>query len=262
MARVVLTQPWPRVRGVEQRLRALGHEPLAVPLSRIVELAADPRVVGVAARLAQFDWVVLVSPAAVAAAARMAAGRWPAATGVAVVGPGSLQAIADSGMAVDPDRVLRPAGPTFDADALVDTPPLCAPQGLRILVLRGEGGSEGWIERLRAAGARVETCEVYRREPLEPSAATLAALRALLERGPAPVFVFTQREAVDRLEGTLERASLAGRAHASLALAIHARIADALRARGWIDVRAIEPGDRALAAALELPPDSPSSHCV
>lgn len=195
MARVVLTQPWPRVRGVEQRLRALGHEPLAVPLSRIVELADDPRVVGVAARLAQFDWVVLVSPAAVAAAARMAAGRWPAATGIAVVGPGSLQAIADSAMAVDPARVLRPAGPTFDADALVDTPPLRAPKGLRILVLRGEGGSEGWIERLRTAGARVETCEVYRREPLEPSDAMLAALRALLERGPAPVFVFTQREA-------------------------------------------------------------------
>lgn len=262
MARVVLTQPWPRVRGVEQRLRALGHEPLAVPLSRIVELADDPRVVGVAARLAQFDWVVLVSPAAVAAAARMAAGRWPAATGIAVVGPGSLQAIADSAMAVDPARVLRPAGPTFDADALVDTPPLRAPKGLRILVLRGEGGSEGWIERLRTAGARVETCEVYRREPLEPSDAMLAALRALLERGPAPVFVFTQREAVDRLETMLERASLAGRAHASPALAIHARIAAALRARGWIDVRAIEPGDRALAAALELPPDSPSSHCV
>jgi hypothetical protein len=67
---------------------------------------------------------------------------------------------------------------------------------------------------------------------------------------------------VDRLETMLERASLAGRAHASPALAIHARIAAALRACGWIDVRAIEPGDRALAAALELPPDSPSSHCV
>ena len=262
MARVVLTQPWPRVRGVEQRLRALGHEPLAVPLSRIVELVGDPRVAGVAARLAQFDWVVLVSPAAVAAAARLAAGRWPAATGIAVVGPGSLQAIAECAMPIDPERVLRPAGPPFDADALVDTPPLRAPRGLRILVLRGEGGSEGWIERLRAAGARVETCEVYRREPLEPSGATLEALRALLEGSPAPVFVFTQREAVDRSDATRERAALAGRAHASPALAIHARIAAALRARGWIDVRAIEPGDRALAAALELPPDSPSSHCV
>ena len=113
-----------------------------------------------------------------------------------------------------------------------------------------------------AAGGRVETWEVYGREPLEPSGATLEALRALLEGSPAPVFVFTQREAVDRFDATLERASLAGRAHASPALAIHARIAAALRARGWIDVRAIEPGDRALAAALELPPDSPSSHCV
>lgn len=262
MARVVLTQPWPRVRGVEQRLRALGHEPLAVPLSRIVELADDPRVVGVAARLAQFDWVVLVSPAAVAAAARMAAGRWPAATGIAVVGPGSLQAIADSAMAVDPARVLRPAGPTFDADALVDTPPLRAPKGLRILVLRGEGGSEGWIARLRAAGAQVETCEVYRREPIEPAAAALETLRGWLEAGAAPVFVFTQREVVERFERVLARSGLAGRAHAAPALAIHARIAAALAAHGWTDVRAVEPGDRALAAALEWAPDSPSSHSV
>jgi len=262
MARVVLTQPWPRVRGIEQRLRELGHEPLALPTSRIFELVDEPGVAAVAARLAGFDWVIMVSPAAVAAAARLTGGRWPRGTGVAVVGPGSLQAIAESGLAVDPDRVLRPGGPHFDADALIGTPPLRTPRGLRVLVMRGHDGSERWIARLRAAGAAVETCEIYRREPLEPDVAALAALRALLGGQPAPVFVFTQRDAVERVEALLERAGLAARAHEAPALAIHARIAAALRACGWIDVRAIEPGDRALAAALELPPDSPSSHCV
>ncbi len=251
MARVVLTQPWPRVRGIEQRLRELGHEPLALPMSRIVELVDDPGVAGVAARLVEFDWVIMVSPAAVAAAARLTSGRWPEGTGVAVVGPGSLQAIAECGLGVVPDRVLQPGGPNFDADALIGTPPLRAPRGLRVLVLRGRDGSERWIARLREAGASVQTCEIYRREPLEPKAAGLANLRALLEDGPSPVFVFTQRDAVERFEALLARAGLAERAHAAPALAIHARIVAALQACGWREVRAIEPGDRALAAALE-----------
>ena len=262
MARVVLTQPWPRVRALQARLRELGHDALAMPFSRVVELADDPRVRGVIARLSEFDWVVLVSPAAVAAAAGVAPADWPAGTGVAVVGPGSLQAIVDSGLPVDPSRVLLPGGPSFDADALVDTAPLRSPRGLRILVLRGEGGSERWIERLRRGGALVQTCELYRREPVEPPDASLAALRAMLDDGPAPVFVFTQVDAVARLEALLARASLAAAAHAAPALAIHERIAAALRRAGWARVRTIAPGEPALAAALELAPDSSSSHSV
>ena len=168
MARVVLTQPWPRVGALQQRLRELGHEPLALPTSRIVDLTADRAVRDVVARLADFDWIVLVSPAAIGAAARLPDAHWPAATGIAVIGPGSLQALLDSGLPVEPGRVLLPAGPRFDAQALIATAPLRAAQGLRILVLRGEGGNDRWIEQLRARGAIVETCALYRREPIEP----------------------------------------------------------------------------------------------
>ena len=262
MARVVLTQPSPRVDGLERRLRELGHDPLALPLSRLVDLGTDRDVRDVLARLADFDWIVLVSPAAIGAAARLAGACWPAATGVAVIGPGSLQALVDSGLPVEPGRVLVPAGPSFDADALIATAPLRAAQGMRILVLRGEGGNDGWIGRLRARGAIVETCALYRREPIEPSGSAIACLRTMLETAPAPVFVFTQVDAVVRLEALLARAMLAARAHAAPALAIHARIVAALERAGWSDVRAIAPGDQALAAALELAPDSSSKHSV
>lgn len=262
MARVVLTQPWPRVGALQQRLRELGHEPLALPTSRIVDLTADRAVRDVVARLADFDWIVLVSPAAIGAAARLPDAHWPAATGIAVIGPGSLQALLDSGLPVEPGRVLLPAGPRFDAQALIATAPLRAAQGLRILVLRGEGGNDRWIEQLRARGAIVETCALYRREPIEPPETALACLRAMLERSPAPLFVFTQVDAVARLEALLARTLLAGQAHAAPALAIHARIVAALERSGWSDVRAIAPGDQALAAALELAPDSSSSHSV
>lgn len=262
MARVVLTQPWPRVRALAQRLRALGHEPLAFPLSRIVEFTDDRGVTDLAARLAGFDWVVFVSPAAIGAAARIAGAHWPASIGVAVIGPGSLQAIEDSGLPVQRDRVLVPGRPPFDANALISEGPLRAPRGLRILVLRGESGSEEWIAQLRARGAIVETCALYRREQIEPTPGSLARLRELLEEGPAPVFVFTQADAAVRLDAVLERAGLAASAHAATALAIHARIVAALQRSGWSDVRAIAPGERALAAALELAPDSPSTHGV
>ncbi len=168
MARVVLTQPSPRVGALQRRLRELGHEPLALPTSRIVDLTTDRAVRDVVARLADFDWIVLVSPAAIGAAARLPDAHWPAATGIAVIGPGSLQALLDSGLPVEPGRVLLPAGPRFDAQALIATAPLRAAQGLRILVLRGEGGNDRWIEQLRARGAIVETCALYRREPIEP----------------------------------------------------------------------------------------------
>ncbi len=261
MARVVLTQPWPRVRAVETRLRALGHETLALPVTQIVELGTQPEARDALARLASFDWVVFVSPAAVEAAAAVPGLRWPASTGAALVGPGSRRALDECGLAVDPAHILHPEGPPYDAQALVATGALREPRGLRILVLRGQGGNDSWIESLRARGASVETCALYRREPCEPSPATLAALRALLAQVPAPVFVFTQADAVARVDALVAREGLAAPARASPALAIHERIAAALRLAGWNDVRCIEPGDPALGAALESrTPDLPSSH--
>lgn len=252
MARVVLTQPAPRVEGIAERLRALGHRPLALPLSRIVE-RHDDAVRAAMSDLSRYDWIVLVSPAAVAAAAHLRGVHWPAAGGVAVIGPGSAQAIVEHGLPADPARVLRPPGPRYDAEALLAMAPLRAPRGLSVLVLRGEGGSEDWIARLRAGGADVRTCELYRRQPVEPPAEALEALAALLRGTPAPVFVLTQVEAVGRLDALLARRSLSAAARRAPALAIHPRIEAALRQAGWADVRLIEPGETALAGALESP---------
>lgn len=249
MASVVLTQPAPRVEGIAGRLRALGHRPLALPLSRIVE-RHDDAVRAAMSDLSRYDWIVLVSPAAVAAAARLHGVHWPDAGGVAVVGPGSAQAIVEHGLPVDPARVLCPPGPRYDAEALLATAPLRAPRGLRVLVLRGEGGSEDWIARLRAGGADVRTCGLYRREPVEPPAEALEALVALLRHAPAPVFVLTQVEAVGRLDALLTRCGLSAPARRAPVLAIHPRIEAALRCAGWTDVRLIEPGESALASAL------------
>lgn len=259
MARVVLTQPAPRVEAVAARLRGLGHEVLVLGLSRIVERTNDSAVRDAVGRLARYDWAILVSPSAVHAAALLAP-DWPAGTGVGVVGPGSRAALADAGFRHAPSLVLSPDAPPFDGQALAGLAPLDAPSGLRLLVLRGESGSDTWIEALRARGAEVDVVAAYRHERVEPGADALETMRAWLDDEASPVrFVVTQTATVERLDAVLAGAGLQRQAKRSTAITIHARISSALRKAGWRDVRQVQPGDQALVLALESASD-PSSH--
>ncbi len=257
MARVVLTQPAPRVDAVAARLRERGHETLALGLTRIVE-RDDAPLRETMGRLRDFDVAVLVSPAAVQVAARLSP-DWPRATLVAVVGPGSRAQLQNAGFRRAPLRVLSPPGPPFDGQALACRPPLDDPAGLRVLVVRGESGSDTWIDALRERGAKVEVLAAYRHEPCEPDAAALDSLRRWLDDGAPPTcFVVTQTSGVERLGAVLDRVGLRERAMRQTALAIHPRIVRALRDAGWHDVRSIEPGEHALSCALESASDSSS----
>ncbi len=265
MARAVLTQAAPRVEAVAARLRDRGHEVLALALTRIVERERAPLREAIG-RIDSFDVVVLVSPAAVQVAARLAP-EWPERTAAAVVGPGSRAAFDDAGFRRAPLRILSPGEPPFDGAALAALPPLEEPSGLRVLVLRGESGSDAWIDALRARGASVEVVAAYRHEAIDPDPDALDALRGWLDdaaRPPcfAPFFVFAQAAGVERLDTVLARTGLRERAKRCIALAIHPRIAQALRDAGWRDVRAIAPGEQALARALESASDSSSPHVV
>ncbi len=257
MARVVLTQSAPRVEAVAARLRERGHEALALGLTRIVG-RDDAPLRETIERLGTFDVVVLVSPAAVQAAARLSP-EWPPDTMVAVVGPGSRAQLQHAGFRRAPLRVLSPDEPPFDGAALASRPPLDDPAGLRVLVLRGETGSDAWIDALRERGAKVDVVAAYRNEPCEPDAAALDALRRWLDdETRPPCFVVTQASGVERLDAVLDRAGLRERAMRQTVLAIHPRIVRALRDAGWRDVRSIEPGERGLARALESASDSSS----
>ncbi|MCO5101631.1 MAG: uroporphyrinogen-III synthase [Burkholderiaceae bacterium] len=258
MARVVLTQAAPRCEALAARLRGRGHEALALGLTRIVEREHDARLREAIGRLGSYDVVVLVSPAAVQAAARLAP-DWPPDTVAAVVGPGSRAALEDATFRRAPLRVVSPEAPPFDAAALACLPPLDDPSACRVLVLRGERGSDAWIDALRERGARVDVLAAYRHALQEPEAAALEMLRRWLADENRPVcFVVAQAAGVARLDAFLERARLRERATRQPALAIHPRIAQALRDAGWRDVRNIDPGERALLLALESASDSSS----
>ncbi len=247
MARVVLTQPLPRVEALERALAQRGHEVARLTFTRI----QSRPMVGLAAQVAEVDWVVAVSPAAVEALASALSHVWPPGPGLALIGPGSLLALEQTGLRVPADRLTFPAAAPFDAGAMLAAGPLARPAGCTVLVVRGQGGRDDWIDVLRARGAQGEGLPLYDRQPLVPEPEARARLGQWLA-GPVPVYcVLTQSSAAIALAALPEAARLREPASPLVALAIHARIAEAARTAGFHRVRLIDPGENAIAAAIE-----------
>lgn len=247
MARVVLTQPLPRVEALERALAQRGHEVTRLTFTRI---QARP-MVGLAAQVAEVDWVVAVSPAAVEALASSLNCVWPSGPGLALVGPGSLLALEQTGLRVPADRLTFPATAPFDAGAMLAAGPLATPAGCRVLVVRGDGGRDDWIDVLRARGAHVEVLSLYDRQPIAPQPEARARLGQWLAES-APVYcVLTQSSAAVALAALPEAERLREPTNPLVALAIHARIAEAARTAGFHRVQLIDPGENAIAAAIE-----------
>lgn len=252
MTRVVLTQPLPRIERLGRRLAERGHEIAPLPVRRLRSLAGDPRVAAALDSIARRDWVIFVSPGAVEVAlSERDATRWPAGTGIALIGPGSENALGEFGVPPGRARILRPERAPYDADALMRLAPFDSPRGLRVLVLAGSAGRTDWVDALRARGAEVDRVAIYRSEVLAPDAAVLARLRRWSREAAAAVFVFTTADAVREVEDALARARLRGWARRQRALVPHPKIAALLATRGWGSVDTVEPGEPALLAALE-----------
>jgi uroporphyrinogen III methyltransferase/synthase len=155
--RVVVTRAREQASELVSRLRAAGAEPIEVPVIRIT----DPEDGGAAlraaaARLHEFDWVVLTS---VNGAERLCAEvRDARAFGdalVAAIGPATAATLRRRGIVAD----LTPA--RFVAEALVDAFP--AGDG-RVLLARAAVARDVLPEGLRAKGWAVEVVDAYRTE--------------------------------------------------------------------------------------------------
>lgn len=252
MARLVLTLPEPRAGVLARALADRGHEALQLAFVALDPLTGEPPAAELLAGLARFDRVVFVSPTAIDVFADALPGDWPAGLAPAVVGPGSLAALAARGFDRHP-RLLVPAGPAFDAEALLALPALAAPLGGSILVVRAEGGNPRIERELAARGARVEVFEAYRRRNLQPGPESVDRLaRWLSERDVHPArALVTTVEAAERLAELADGSHVLRGLREIDALAIHPRIAERLRAIGWKSVTPIEPGWEALLAAIE-----------
>ena len=257
MTRVVLTQPAPRAGALAARLRDRGHEVCELPFRRLERVAGAPAPASLVDEVVpRYDWVIFVSPGAIAMGLGEAGGaarRWPDSVGVAVVGPGSAQALAELGLAPPRVRIAAPAHPPYDADALLAMAPFCAPAGLAVLVVHGEQGRSDWLDRLRARGARVDRLVLYRSEPLLPLPASVDALFGWACDAEPVVFVFTSVDAVRECARLLASRGWLEWARRQPALVVHPRIGAALSETGWRASRLIDPGEPALLAGIESP---------
>jgi uroporphyrinogen-III synthase len=143
--RVIVTRPEGQEEPLATRLRALGHEVVLCPLTRIEPLGDDP------VELDGYDWLLVTSVNGAAELARRARGR---AHKVAAIGPGTAAALAEHGIEAD----LVPAVSTQEG-LLAELP---RPAGRALFA-----GAEG-ARRLLADELGADFLPLYRTVPLTP----------------------------------------------------------------------------------------------
>jgi uroporphyrinogen-III synthase len=166
------------VRCIESRggeailMPAISIEPVQPGTSDLAELATLP-----AGGLAIF-----VSRNAVAWGARYLPQPRPR---IAAVGPSTARALTDLGLKPN----IQPAG--YTSEHLLQQPELDSLTGVRVFIIRGEGGREALADGLQARGARVRYLDVYRRCPAVLTADRREEILARWRAGGIHVFTAT-----------------------------------------------------------------------
>ncbi|WP_420816160.1 fused uroporphyrinogen-III synthase HemD/membrane protein HemX [Paraburkholderia phosphatilytica] len=258
----VVTRPAGQSDALKSRLAAGGAQVLEFPLIDIADVEDPAPLRAALASLADCALVVFVSPNAVDRTFAQFDAIWPHALPVAVVGPGSVAALARHGVAAPAHRVISPADAhddeavRFDSEALfVQIEAVFGEGGLegrRVLIVRGDGGREWLADRLRECGALVEIVAAYRRVVPEPSVAAWSHVHALLA-GEPHAWLVTSSEGVRNLR-ELADAHLnpdeLQRLKAVPFVAPHPRIAETARGLGFDSITVSGAGDERIAGAL------------
>lgn len=188
---VLVTRPAHQAESLCRAIAAAGGRPLRFAVLDIAP-PRDPQAARARlARAADDDFIIFISPNAVAGAHGLGA-HLPPPVRLAAVGKGTgreLERLFGRGPDIVPDG-------RCDSEGLLASAPLQAVAGRRVLIVRGEGGRELLAEALRARGARVDYAEVYRRVLPAGDAAALVAAGA---RGEVAVAVVTSGEGLENL---------------------------------------------------------------
>ena len=202
--------------------------------------AADPQAAQRAVdALEGFQLAVPVSPSAIRALLRMRGAAWPPACTVGLIGRASRETfeteLRERGEDARGLRVLCAQQAGADSEALwQELQALRASwQGVRVLILRGDGGRDWLAATLRAAGAEVQVVELYRRGAPAADAAGLGRLREVL--GLRAAWQIAAAASLDNLCALLSAAGLDPRRELAeqRALAHHPRVAEAARRAGF-----------------------------
>lgn len=259
---VVITRPAGQSNELIARLAAAGIATLDFPLIDVAPVADEAPLRAALSSLERYALVVFVSPNAVDYAFARSDTIWPHALPIGVVGPGSVQALARHGVTSPAYNVISPPSGTDEETARFDSEGLFAAidtalgatnlEGKRVLIVRGDGGREWLAERLREAGAEVETVAAYRRLVPEPSIGGWARVHELLA-GKPHAWLLTSSEGVRNLhelaQDHLTVDEIAQLKRATL-VTPHPRIAQTARALGFDSITVSGAGDERIVRTL------------
>lgn len=159
---VVVTRPRAQAASLIEGLRALGAEPLAVPMIEIVDPSdAGAALAAAVERVASYEWVVLTSPNGAERFCAHLGDRPLGTTRLATIGPGTAEVLETHGLRAE----LLPD--TYVAESLLDAFP--APTGGgRVLLARAETARDVLPDGLAALGWSVDVVTAYRTVGVEP----------------------------------------------------------------------------------------------
>lgn len=156
----LVVRPEPQASSLSQALLAAGHQPVTSPLLSFVDGNELDRLPELLSPLSSQDYVIAVSVQAVnfTHTALLSKGlAWPTAHYIAV-GEATGNAFAAVG-------ILDAAVPDDPrSEGIIALPGLDELTERRVVILRGNGGRHMIAPTLTGRGARVDYCEVYRRQ--------------------------------------------------------------------------------------------------
>ena len=235
--RVLVTRAAHQAGKLSEGLRAVGAEPVEVPVLEIRPPASYEPLDTALLKLDTYNWLVLTSANVVQVLQERSAllgvalnGR--AALHVAAVGSATAKAASDAGFKID----FVPE--SYVAESLIEGL-LGKVAGQRILLARAADARDVIPDAMRTAGARVDVVDAYRN--MLPEAAP-EQLRLALEQG-IDAATFTSSSSAAHLQEAAGAAGAAWPFAGVKAVSIGPITSQTLRALGWEPAGEAEPSD-------------------
>ena len=249
---VIVTRPLAQASSLAEKITAMGHKVVVFPLLEISALPDQAALKAALNKLTSYAMVAFVGPNAIDAAFNHLR-QWPDGVSIAILGEGSLKALAVHGVTEENTPIFRPQDAArSDSETLLEAMDLGVLRGKRVLIIRGETGRELLGDALRSAGADVTQVAAYRRTMPVLDYKAQQHLTSLIETRND--WIVTSSEALRNLRQMV--ASIAGeegvaKLQRQRFVVSHVRIAENAQNIGLINVTCNGSGDERLLAAIQ-----------
>ncbi len=235
--RVLVTRAVHQLGKLSDGLRALGAEPVEVPMLEIRPPEDQAPLHAALRNLHEYDWLILTSANTVRVLAVCAAEQeipltQPARLRVAAIGSATAEIARKAGFSV----ALTPR--EYVAESLLHELAIEA-AGRRVLLARAEVARDVIPDALRKAGAMVDVIDAYRN--VMPATAPKVLLEAL--KTPVDAATFSSSSSVTHLAEAAKHAKIAFPLEGALAVSIGPITSQTLRELGWAPAAEANPSN-------------------